>query len=187
MTQWLSSQVPFYESLEWLDQGLSPGTLTIMPMDQFIYIYIYIYIYMDQFIYICMYVYIYILKWVGPQRDLYFLGFIYLFILFLRTCMFPVDAFIREHVWHKALLMGYSMRLELTCVCNLNGFQLVMGFYEGRCFFFECISLSLLYPSFTFDIWYIVCVWGEWFRISLIVIFFSVCMWMCVLRFFVYI
>ena len=28
--------------------------------------------------------------------------------------------------------MGYLMRLELTHVCSLNGFQLVMGFYEGN-------------------------------------------------------
>ena len=36
----------------------------------------------------------------------------YVFILFLHTCMFPAYAFIREHVWHKALLMGYSIRLD---------------------------------------------------------------------------
>ena len=28
-------------------------------------------------------------------------------------------------MWHKALLMGYSMRLELTLVYSLNVFQLV--------------------------------------------------------------
>ena len=28
--------------------------------------------------------------------------------------------------------MGYSMRLEYTRVCSLNGFHLVMGFYGGH-------------------------------------------------------
>ena len=81
---------------------------------------------------------------------------IYLFILFcsyIRVC-FQFDAFIREYVWHKALLMGYSMRLELTHVCSLNGFQLAMGIYMSvtPLFFLECVYLSRLYPSFAFDI-----------------------------------
>ena len=47
--------------------------------------------------------------------------FIYnLFILFLHTCYisvcFQLVAFVREHIWHKALLMRYSMRLDLTLV-----------------------------------------------------------------------
>ena len=41
---------------------------------------------------------------------------------------FQLVAFVREHIWNKALLMGYLMRLELTRVCSLNDFQLVMGF-----------------------------------------------------------
>ena len=93
-----------------------------------------------------------ILKWVGPWRDLYFFR-IYSFCSYIHLC-FQLDAFIREYVWHKALLMEYSLRLKLTCVCSLNGFQLVMGFYEGH----SSLFLSLLYPSFPFDIWYIVCV-----------------------------
>ena len=52
---------------------------------------------------------------------------IYLFCSDIRVC-FQLNAFVREHVMRKILLMGYSMRLELTCVCSLNGFQLVMGF-----------------------------------------------------------
>ena len=54
---------------------------------------------------------------------------IYLFISFLHMGMFLV-AFIREHIWHKALLIGYSMRF--THVCSLNGFLLVMGLYRGH-------------------------------------------------------
>ena len=50
--------------------------------------------------------------------------------------------------------MGYSMRPELTCVSSLNGFYLLMVFLinAGYSFFLEFVSLSLLYPSFTFDI-----------------------------------
>ena len=79
--------------------------------------------------FMCRYIYIYFfLEWVSPQKDLYFLGFIHLFCSYIHVC-FQLDAFIREHVWHKALLMGYSMRLELTHACSLNGNQLVMGFF----------------------------------------------------------
>ena len=69
----------------------------------------------------------------------------------MRVC-FQLVAFFREHVWHKALLMGYS-RLELTVVCSLNGFQLVIGFLDlTPLFFLECVHLSLIYPSFAFDV-----------------------------------
>ena len=37
--------------------------------------------------------------------------------------------------------MGYSMRLELTHVCSLNNFQLVMGLYRGLPFFFAKVCL----------------------------------------------
>ena len=50
--------------------------------------------------------------------------FLNLFILFLHTCYicvcFQLVAFVRVHMWHKALLIGYSMRLELTLVSSLN-------------------------------------------------------------------
>ena len=50
------------------------------------------------------------------------LVFFNLFILFLHTCYicvcFQLFAFVREHIRHKALLMGYSVRLELTLVCS---------------------------------------------------------------------
>ena len=50
----------------------------------------------------------------------------------------------------------------------------------GPFFFLESFSLSLLYPAFAFDIWYVGCVCVcvcvlEWFRISLLLIF-SLCM-----------
>ena len=50
--------------------------------------------------------------------------------------------------------MRHSMRFEVTCVCSLNGFELVIVFFmsAGPFIFLEFVSLSLLYPSFTFDI-----------------------------------
>ena len=45
--------------------------------------------------------------------------------------MFPAVAFVREHVWHKAFLMGYSMRLELTLVSSINDRWLVKLVYIG--------------------------------------------------------
>ena len=66
---------------------------------------------------------------------------IYLFCSYIHVC-FQLDAFVREHVWHKALLMGYSMRLELPPVCSLNGFQLVMDFYECWSFLFLRVRFS---------------------------------------------
>ena len=38
---------------------------------------------------------------------------IYLSCSNIYVC-FQLVAFLREHVWYKTLLMGYSMRLELT-------------------------------------------------------------------------
>ena len=67
------------------------------------------------------YYYIYILKKVGPWRESYLFNS---FILFLHTCYICV-CFVSEHMWHKALLLGYSMRLELILVSSLNHFQLV--------------------------------------------------------------
>ena len=47
---------------------------------------------------------------------------IYLFCPYICVC-FQVVAFAKEHIWHKALLMGYSMRLEFTYVYSLNVFN----------------------------------------------------------------
>ena len=85
---------------------------------------------------------IYILKWVGPWRDLYFLGFIYLFCFYIHVC-FQLDDFIREREWHKALVMEYSMRHELTCVCSFIVFNWL-------CFFLWRLLLFFLeYAYFT--------------------------------------
>ena len=61
---------------------------------------------------------------------------------------FQLIAFIREHMWHKALLMGFSMRFELTLVSSWNDLWLVRkGLFRGYSpFFQECVYFGLLYP-----------------------------------------
>ena len=55
--------------------------------------------------------------------------------------------------------MVYSMRLEITRICSLNEFQLVMGLYRGHpLFFFACVYLSLLYPPLILDMFLSLCV-----------------------------
>ena len=49
----------------------------------------------------------------GLRRDLYSLKSIYLCWSYIRVCFLFVP-FVREHIWLKTLLMGYSLRLELT-------------------------------------------------------------------------
>ena len=79
----------------------------------------------------------------------------------MHAC-FQLVAFVREHIWHKALLMGYSMRLELTRVCSVNDFQLVMDLYRSLpVFFLECVYLILFSPLLYLICFVIVCVcWG---------------------------
>ena len=43
-------------------------------------------------------------------------------------------AFVREHMWHKALLMVYSMRHELILVSSINDISLVSLVYIGVVF-----------------------------------------------------
>ena len=76
-----------------------------------------------------------ILKWIGPRKYIYFLRFIYLFHSYIRV-FFHLVAFVREQIWHQALWMGYSLRLELARVWSLNDFHLVIGVYIGYSFFF---------------------------------------------------
>ena len=127
-----------------------------------------------------------ILKWVGPQRDSYFFR-IYLFCSFICVC-FQLIAFVREHVWHKALLMGYSMRLELMTVCSLNCFHFGMGFYGGHSSFslsvftLVCFTPHLLLIFDMLSVCLCVCIGViSDYTTSY---FFSVYVWMCVLRFF---
>ena len=66
-----------------------------------------------------IYIYIYIYIKIGRSTKGFVFFRIYLSILFLHTCMFPASCFVREHIWQKALLMGYSMRLD----AHLNSFS----------------------------------------------------------------
>ena len=51
-----------------------------------------------------------------------FVAFVEVHTRYICVC-FQLVAFIREHMWHKVLLIGFSMRLELTLVCSLIVFQ----------------------------------------------------------------
>ena len=64
---------------------------------------------------------------------------IYLLYSYLRV-RFQIVSFVREHIRHKALLMGYSMRLELIRVCGLNDFQLVIGLYGDHPLLYGCLG-----------------------------------------------
>ena len=57
--------------------------------------------------------------------------------------MFSACCLCSDHMWHKALLMGYSMRLELNLVSSLNDLWLVRQVYIG-------IILPLSWSVFTF-------------------------------------
>ena len=64
-----------------------------------------------------------------------------IYVYVLHTCYicvcFQLVAFIRERIWHNALLMGYSRRLELTLVCNLNIFP-----YNRKLYIFTSVTWS---------------------------------------------
>ena len=83
--------------------------------------------------------------------------FLNLSILFLYTCYiyecFQLVALVREHVWHKALLMGFSMRLKLTLVSSINDFWLVRLVYIGVVVRFSWSVFTLV--CFTRLIWYV--------------------------------
>ena len=65
-----------------------------------------------------------ILEWIEICT---FLRNIYSFCSYKSVCS-QLVAFVREHMWHKAMWMGKSMRLELTRVHEQNVFQAFYGF-----------------------------------------------------------
>ena len=92
-----------------------------------------------------IYIYIYILKWVGPRRDLYLLGFTY--YLFLHMCMFPAWS-VRQRICMAQGLVNELFNETWTHSClQLEWFSVVMIFFMKVAFFFflEYVSLSLLY------------------------------------------
>ena len=88
-----------------------------------------------------------------------FIYFVLTYVLYICVC-FQLVAFVREHVWHKAFYMGYSMRLELTLVSSINESCLVGPVFIRvfGAFFLECVYFGLLYPSLIFDMFIVVCV-----------------------------
>ena len=101
---------------------------------------------------------------------------IYLFCSYVRVC-FQLDSFVEEHVWHKALLMRYSVRLEFIRICSLSGYLVFFFVYEVRSslflrLFFRFVCFT---PHFFLYLIHCVCVCGGlWFQI-LQSYFFSVC------------
>ena len=69
----------------------------------------------NQFIYIYIYIYIFFFKIRRSTKRFIFLN---LSLLFLHMCYiyvcFQLIDFVRECMWHKTMLMGYTMKLELT-------------------------------------------------------------------------
>ena len=92
----------------------------------------------NHIVYIYIYIYIYILfvgpkrernslKWVCPQRDLYFLGFIYLFILFSHTCMFPPYCFcLRTYVVHSISFQTFFVQAFEIVIDSWNFSMLLL-------------------------------------------------------------
>ena len=83
-----------------------------------------------------------------------------LFCLYIRVC-FQVAAFVRKHICHKVLLLGYPTRLELARVCSLMVFSWLWVYIEVNHFLRECLPLSALPLS---CLWYLIrfvrCVYG---------------------------
>ena len=61
---------------------------------------------------------------------------------FIYVC-FQLVAFAREHTWHKAFSIRYSMKLELTLVFSVNDPWLVKLVYLG-------VVVPLSWSVFTF-------------------------------------
>ena len=72
-------------------------------------------------------VYIYFKMCRSTKRFVSFLRLIYFFRSNVHVC-FQLVPFVREHIWHNTLLMGYSMKVEFTSVCSLDGFSVSYGF-----------------------------------------------------------
>ena len=106
------------------------GLYYISPI-LYIYIYIYIQTYIHIYIYVCVCVCVCVFKNRKVKEEIC-IFWIYLFCSYVwYICMFPACCFVREHVWHKVFLMGYSMRLELNLVSSINDPSLVKLVYAG--------------------------------------------------------
>ena len=121
---------------------------------------------------------------------MYVWAYIYIYIyIYMCVCVcvcvcFQIDVFVREPVWSKVYLMGYSLKLDLTRVCSLNGFYFWVFFNERWSFLFlwVCFSYSTL---FLINFWYLIrcmCVYVSVGVVSDFTYsyFYSVCVCVCV-------
>ena len=123
---------------------LLPTPVKLDQIHTHTHIYIYIYIYIDGCCRSKERIWIYF-KGRSTKRFLFFefiyfvptYVFIYIYIyiyIYMCVCVcvcFQLVAFVREHMWYKALLMGCSMRVELTLVSSINDLWLVRLVYIG--------------------------------------------------------
>ena len=169
---------------------------------------------------IIIYIYIYIYEFlvIGSKKEWRYFEMsrstekfvffrIYLFILFLHTCMFPVWCFRQRTCMAQGLVNGIFNETWTHSCLQFEWFSVnYVVFYEIASFFFlECVSLSFYFTPHLILIFDTLCVCVcvcvlEWFRISLTILcvcvcvgvvsdftnsyFFSVYVWSCVLSFF---
>ena len=90
-------------------------------------------------------------KWIGPTRDLYFLEVF--FRSYIRVC-FQFVAFVKEHMWHKAIWMGHPMRREITRVSLLVECfsRFCIDLYRGQCFWATFHFLNIYKKNSTNEI-----------------------------------
>ena len=165
----------------------------------YIYIYIYIYIHTHTHMYnetvclwmtnVCVCIYIYIKMNRSTKWEVFFKK--YLFCPCIHAC-FQLVAFVREHMWHKALWMGYLMRFdECSLVECFSGFVWVYIKVTPSFPFLECVYFVCFYPQWVIDIWYVIKVlikallWVvmclfKWFQMPLTVTFSLLCVCVCV-------
>ena len=143
-----------------------------------------------------MFTCLHILKWVGSstKRFVFFLGFIYLIILFLHTCMFPACCFRQRTYMAQGLVNGvFNSSLKFEWFSVGYGFILrsLLPFSKSV---FTLVWITRHMPLI-FDIFFrcvcvCVCVWErererererekEWFRILLKLFFLCMCVNMC--------
>ena len=72
-------------------------------------------------------------KWIGPLRDFYFFKN-YSFRFYICVC-FQLVAFVREHMWHKAIWMEHPVRLKLTRVMTYSFWNIYI--YEDHEIIFQ--------------------------------------------------
>ena len=104
-----------------------------------IYIYIYIYIYRErerEIFVVGQKRERNILRWVGPWRDLYFFR-IYLFILFLHTCIFPACCFRQRTYMAQGLINGILNETWTHSCLQFEWFSDGYGFIWRSLLFFS--------------------------------------------------